>query len=128
MILETKSQMKRLTKIRLINWHYFTNETINVNGSVLFSGENASGKSTILDAIQLVLTTNSRKFNVAANENGNRSLKGYVRCKVGNVGEEYLRRGTVPANVALEFYEDKTECLKGEMIYFFHRKDDTLLL
>lgn len=100
---------KSLTRIRLINWHYFENETISINGSALISGENTAGKSTILDAIQLVLTTNSRKFNVAANEKGNRSLKGYVRCKVGNVGEEYLRHGTVPANVALEFYEEKTD-------------------
>ena len=100
---------KSLTRIRLINWHYFENETITINGSTLISGENTAGKSTILDAIQLVLTTNSKKFNVAANEKGNRNLKGYVRCKVGNVGEEYLRKGTVPANVALEFYEDKTD-------------------
>ncbi len=100
---------KRLTRIQLINWHYFENERISLNGSTLVSGENTAGKSTILDAIQLVLTTNSRKFNVAANEKGNRTLKGYVRCKVGNVGETYYRKGTVPANVALEFYEEKSD-------------------
>ena len=99
---------KQLTRIQLINWHYFENERISLNGSTLISGENTSGKSTILDAIQLVITTNSRKFNVAANERGNRTLRGYVRCKVGNVGETYLRKGTVPANVALEFFEEKT--------------------
>lgn len=99
---------KLLTRIQLVNWHYFENERISLNGSTLISGENTAGKSTILDAIQLVITTNARKFNVAANEKGNRSLKGYVRCKVGNVGETYLRKGTVPANVALEFFEEKT--------------------
>ena len=99
---------KLLTRIQLVNWHYFENERISLNGSTLISGENTAGKSTILDAIQLVITTNARKFNVAANEKGNRTLKGYVRCKVGNVGETYLRKGTVPANVALEFYEEKT--------------------
>lgn len=26
---------------------------------------------------------------------------------IGNVGEAYLRKGAVPANVALEFYEEK---------------------
>ena len=60
--------MKKLTRIKLVNWHYFGNETIDVNGSFLLSGENASGKSTILDAIQLILTTNTRRFNPAANE------------------------------------------------------------
>ena len=52
--MQTVKTMKKLTKIKLINWHYFQNETINVDGSFLLSGENASGKSTILDAIQLV--------------------------------------------------------------------------
>ena len=50
---------EEITRIRLINWHYFVNETININGSFLISGENTAGKSTILDAIQLVLTTNT---------------------------------------------------------------------
>ena len=100
---------KRLCRVQLVNWHFFENERICLSGSTLISGENTAGKSTILDALQLVLTTNSRKFNQAANEKGNRDLRGYVRCKVGNVGETYHRKGTVPGNVALEFYEEKTE-------------------
>jgi len=99
--------MKTLTRIRLINWHYFVNETININGSVLISGENTAGKSTILDAIQLVLTTNHRKFNTAANEKSSRDLKGYVRCKTGNEDNVYTRKGSVITYVALEFYEEK---------------------
>lgn len=81
--------MKQLTRIRLINWHYFENETISLHGSTLITGENTAGKSTVLDAIQLVLTTNTRRFNIAANEKSSRSLKGYVRCKTGN------RRGNI---------------------------------
>ncbi len=98
--------MKKLTRIRLINWHYFTDETIEVRGSFLISGENTSGKSTILDAIQLVLTTNTRKFNTAANEKSNRDLKGYVRCKTGDEENAYLRSGSVITYVALEFFEE----------------------
>jgi uncharacterized protein YPO0396 len=100
--------MKKLCRIRLINWHYFVNETINVNGSFLVSGENTAGKSTILDAIQLVLTTNNRKFNTAANEKSSRDLKGYVRCKTGNEDSTFMRTGSVITYVALEFYEEKT--------------------
>ncbi len=100
---------KILTRVRLINWHFFENETISLGGSTLISGENTSGKSTILDAIQLVLTVNTRKFNMAANEKSNRDLKGYVRCKTGTIGEVYLRKNVVISNVALEFYEEKTE-------------------
>ncbi len=102
-----ETQKKIMTRVQLINWHYFENERISFHGSTLISGENTAGKSTILDAIQLVLTTNTRRFNVAANEKGKRDLRGYVRCKIGNVGEAYLRKGAVPANVALEFYEEK---------------------
>ena len=58
---------KKLTRLKLINWHYFNNETILLKNTNLFSGENGAGKSTILDALQLVLTTNSRRFNLAAN-------------------------------------------------------------
>lgn len=99
--------MKKLCRIRLINWHYFANETINVSGSFLISGENTAGKSTVLDAIQLVLTTNNRKFNTAANEKSNRDLKGYVRCKTGDEDNAYVRGGSVITYVALEFFEEK---------------------
>ena len=39
--------MKKLKKIRLINWHRFVNETIELGDSVLLSGENGAGKSTL---------------------------------------------------------------------------------
>ncbi|MDW7670352.1 MAG: SbcC/MukB-like Walker B domain-containing protein [Bacillota bacterium] len=104
----TKKLMKKLTRIRLINWHYFVDETIRVDGSFLISGENTSGKSTLLDAIQLVLTTNYKQFNTAANEKSTRDLKGYVRCKTGNENSEYHRAGSIVSYVALEFYEEKT--------------------
>ena len=55
--------MKRLRKIRLINWHRFENETIDVADSVLISGENGAGKSTILDAVQFVVTGSKANFN-----------------------------------------------------------------
>lgn len=79
---------KTLTKLRLINWHYFSNETILLKNINLFSGENGAGKSTILDAIQLILTTNSRKFNQAANNESNRTLKSYVRGKTGEEAKQ----------------------------------------
>ncbi len=59
--------MKKLVKIRLINWHYLSNETIIINGNTLLTGPNASGKSTIMDAITFVLTAGDTTFNLAAN-------------------------------------------------------------
>ncbi len=101
-------QMKKLSRVRLLNWMYFGYETFPINqGSVLISGENAAGKSTVLDAIQMVLTGNSTKFNKAANENSDRDLKSYVRCKIDTIEKTYLREGNVISNIALEFYEEK---------------------
>lgn len=98
--------MKKLTGIRLINWHAFQDETIPINNSVLLTGENGVGKSTILDAIQFVLTCSKNNFNKAANENSKRNLIGYVRYKTGKEDKEYEREGNVSSHVALEFYEE----------------------
>ncbi len=101
--------MKKLVKIRLINWHYLSNETIEIEGNTLLSGPNASGKSTIMDAITYILTAGDTMFNLAANEKGKRDLRGYVKCKLGMDDKEYLRNGDVSGHVALEFYDEKTE-------------------
>lgn len=98
--------MKKLTGIRLINWHAFRDEDIDINNSTLLSGENGAGKSTLLDAIQFVLTCSKNNFNKAANEHSKRSLSGYVRYKTGREEMEYERTGNITANVALEFYEE----------------------
>lgn len=99
--------MKRLMKLKLINWHRFTNETIEFGGnSILLTGENGVGKSTILDAIQFVITVSKNNFNKAAHENGKRKLAGYVRCKTGKENKPYERTGQITAHVALEFYDE----------------------
>lgn len=101
--------MKKLTKIRLINWHYLANETITVKNNILLTGPNASGKSTILDAISYVITAGDTQFNIAANEKGKRDLRGYVKCKLGVEDKEYLRDGDVTGDIALEFYDEKED-------------------
>ena len=101
--------MKKLVKVRLINWHYLSNETIIINGNTLLTGPNASGKSTIMDAITFVLTAGDTQFNLAANEKGKRDLKGYVKCKLGMDDKEYLRNGDVSGHIALEFHDEKTD-------------------
>jgi len=98
--------MKKLTKVRLINWHYFSNETIDITNNVLLTGQNATGKSTILDAITFVITAGDTQFNMAANENGKRDLKSYVKCKVSRNDKEFLRNGDVTGHIALEFFDE----------------------
>ncbi|MBU3178410.1 AAA family ATPase [Clostridium estertheticum] len=99
--------MKKITRMKLINWHYITDSTIDFNGSSLITGDNGSGKSTILDALQYVLTGGKSKFNNAAHDKANRDLIGYVRCKTGKDSKQYERTGDVTAHVAIEFYEEK---------------------
>lgn len=98
--------MKTLKRVKLINWHRFTNTTIEFGASTLLSGENGAGKSTLLDAIQFVITCSTNYFNKAAHENGKRKLTGYIRCKTGKENKPYERTGEISAHVALEFYED----------------------
>ena len=101
--------MKKLTRVKLINWHRFVNETIDLENSTLISGENGAGKSTLLDAIQFVIICSTNYFNKARSENGKRKLTGYIRCKTGRENKPYERTGEISAHVALEFYEEKKD-------------------
>ena len=98
--------MKILKRVRLINWHRFQDETIEFAESVLLSGENGAGKSTILDAIQFVITCSKANFNKAAHEKGKRNLNSYIRCKTGREDRPYERVGSLSAHIALEFYDE----------------------
>lgn len=101
--------MKKLMRVKLINWHRFTNTMIEFEKSTLLSGENGAGKSTLLDAIQFVVTCSTNYFNKAAHENGKRKLTGYIRCKTGRENRPYERTGEISAHIALEFYEEKKD-------------------
>lgn len=99
-----------LRKIRLINWHYFTNESISIEGGCLITGDNGTGKSTILDAIQYVLVADLRDiaFNSSAHAETKRTLIGYLRCKTGGdteQGSRYFRQGDISSYVVLEFFD-----------------------
>ncbi|MCB6203834.1 ATP-binding protein [Extibacter muris] len=98
--------MKKLQRMKLINWHRFENCTIEFGDATLISGENGAGKSTLLDAIQFVVTCSTNYFNKAAHENGKRKLTGYIRCKTGKENRPYEREGEISAHIALEFYEE----------------------
>ena len=103
--------MKSLTKAKIINWHYFWNQTVEFKQIVFLTGKNASGKSTLIDALSLVLLgdTTGRFFNKAAMDKSARTLKGYLRGEIGDTAEgdfKYLRNGRFTSYIALEFYDD----------------------
>lgn len=86
--------MKKLKKILLINWLYFSKEIIEVGDVNFLTGKNGAGKSTVIDALQIVLLgeTNARNFNQAANEKSQRTLDGYLRADMDE-NNPYSRRG-----------------------------------
>ncbi len=113
--------MKRLTRIRLVNWHLFENTTINCLGTTYFIGINGAGKSTILDAVQFALVGGQRdvRFNQAAVSGSKRTLASYVRGELGTEGQRFLR-GDATGVIALEFSNtDGTYFVHGALIDAF---------
>ena len=134
---------KTLTKIKLINWHGFFDETIPVSDSILLTGENGSGKSTLVDALYFLLSGGeTNRFNIAANDSTNRTLESYMRGKTGVEGKSYLRAETpLISHLALEFLDRATNeyfvlgvCLEiqegreGKVLRSFYKIDGGVLL
>ncbi|SFR00564.1 Uncharacterized protein YPO0396 [Desulfoscipio geothermicus DSM 3669] len=116
-----------LTGIKLINWHYFTNETIPVDGSALITGNNKAGKSTLIDALQVVIVSNMKKvlFNSAAfDEKTERNLKSYLRGRTGTEGKYTYLRGNeedFSSYIVLEMTHSTTNesCLIGVVFDYY---------
>lgn len=102
--------MKKLKRILLINWLYFSKQLIEVEDINFLTGKNGAGKSTVIDALQIVLLgeTNARNFNQAANEKSQRTLDGYLRADMDN-NSPYSRRGKdFSSYIACEFLDEET--------------------
>ena len=105
--------MKSITKLRLINWHYFCNITTDIRNITFLTGPNGTGKSTIIDALQIIIlgTTRPDNFNKAANEKGRsgRNLISYLRGQTGVKDDNsviVLRDGTFTSYISIEIYDD----------------------
>ena len=103
--------MKIMKRLLLIHWHYFVHQMIEFDKINFLTGQNATGKSTIIDAMQLLLLcdTSGSFFNKAANGRAERTLKGYLRGELGDddaLGFRYLRNSRFTSYIALEFYDD----------------------
>lgn len=103
--------MKRLKKILLINWLYFSKQVIEVGDVNFLTGFNGAGKSTIIDALQIVLLgeTNARNFNQAANEKSQRTLDGYLRADMDENNPHSRRGKDFSSYIACEFWDDIEE-------------------
>jgi len=97
------------SRIFLHNWRRFTHHVIDVEDSLYLAGHNGSGKSSVLDAIQIVLVADLGRvrFNSSAQERSARNLDSYVRGKIGE--GRLLRPGNTVAYVALEFTDTRKD-------------------
>lgn len=98
-----------LSRICLNNWHYIGRKVLSFNRGInFFTGHSGSGKSTVIDAMQIVLYANTDGrgfFNKAAADDSDRSLIEYLRGMV-NIGENnefaYLRNRNFSSTIVLE--------------------------
>lgn len=100
--------MKILKRMLLIHWHNYQKEVIEFDTINFLTGKTAAGKSTIIDALQLVLLgdTSGVFFNKAANHKSARTLQSYLFGEKGDDGDtgfQYLRNQRFTSYVALEF-------------------------
>lgn len=100
----------RLSHLALVNWHLFDREDVELKGHVGLLGGNRSGKSTILDMIQVVMAGAHARFyklNAVANDTRRsatkRTVAGYC---LGVTSEDRLRRPDSRTYVVLGFEND----------------------
>ena len=113
--METKQPFKALSRICLNNWHYIDKKILTISEGInFFTGHSGSGKSTVIDAIQIVLYANTDGrgfFNKAAADDSDRSLIEYLRGMV-NISEnnesQYLRNKNFSSTIVLELEQTNT--------------------
>ena len=111
----TKSPFLALNRMCLNNWHYISKKILSFNQEInFFTGHSGSGKSTVIDALQLVLYANTDGrgfFNKAAADDSDRSLVEYLRGMV-TIGENnefsYLRNQNFSSTIVLELKDTET--------------------
>ena len=83
--------MKKLKKILLINWLYFGKQVVEFGDINFLTGKNSVGKSTLIDALQVVLLgeTSGKNFNKAANDKAARTIAGYLYADSGSTETHY---------------------------------------
>ncbi|MDR1539585.1 MAG: AAA family ATPase [Clostridiales bacterium] len=122
---------KLLKKTLLINWLYYENELVEFDKVNYLTGKNSSGKSTFIDALQIALLgdASDRNFNRAANDKGDRTLKGYLRAnkydKVNYTAPGSRKGKAFSSLISCEFYDDNELKSFTIGIAFDNFNDDT---
>lgn len=104
-----------LARMCLNNWHYIKHKVLEFNQEInFFTGHSGSGKSTVIDALQLLLYANTDGrsfFNKAASDDSDRSLIEYLRGMT-NIEENnrfsYLRNQNFSTTIVLQLDHSQT--------------------
>lgn len=104
--------MIKLNKLLLVFWQGYEKQVIHFDEITLLTGMTGSGKSTIMDALNVIFLGEKHKriFNKAANENSDRTIESYLFGRLGDDGEEgfhFLRDSNFTSVIAAEFIEVK---------------------
>ena len=120
--------MKKLKRILLMNWLYFRKQLIEVDDVNFLTGKNGAGKSTVIDALQIVLLgeTSPRNFNKAANDSSQRTLEGYLRADMDDSSPKSRRGKDFSSYIACEFHDDQADADFVAGIVFDCRHDGTV--
>lgn len=100
--------MKKLNRIVLVNWYLLGAEEINIRGNTAIVGPTGSGKSSLLDAIQTVLTGASKRhlnYNASANDGkaSGRSIRSYILGMIDSGQANAKVFGTQPRQDATSY-------------------------
>ncbi len=109
------NRFEALSRICLNNWHYIDRKILSFHKGInFFTGHSGSGKSTVIDAIQILLYANTDGrafFNKAAADDSDRTLMEYLRGMV-NIGDNneftYLRNQKFSTTIVMELQQTDT--------------------
>ena len=104
-----------LNRLCLNNWHYIDRKILKFHKEMnFFTGHSGSGKSTVIDALQILLYANTDGrgfFNKAATDESDRTLMEYLRGMVSvddNNSYTYLRNEDFSSTIVMELERTDT--------------------
>lgn len=122
-----RDSKKTITRLLLNNWGGISRQVMELNEYVnLFSGMSGSGKSTVMDAIQVLLygSLSQTFLNKAADERNRRTVLTYLR---GAQKDGTSNRGSRDfcANLAMEIYDTADDTWRCVGAAFEVRREDS---